>query len=82
LASQVLAIAGERTESPDRALCIPVSHVMISEIFVFLSHLYIKLCELGVEVAFYNRSALAYFKVDLLKYPCRSRCSERTNDSF
>jgi len=31
--------------------------------------MYIKLFELGVEVAFYNESAVTYCKVDLLEFP-------------
>ena len=52
---------------------------MISEELVLASHdqrraclftfFYIKLFELGVEVAFNNRSAVTHHKVDLLKFP-------------
>jgi len=41
---------------------------MISEEFVFLSFLCIKLFELGVEIALYIRSAVTHNKVNLLKY--------------
>jgi len=44
---------------------------MNGEEFIILSFLYIKLFELGVKVAFYNRSAaqVTYNKVNLLKFP-------------
>jgi len=41
---------------------------MISEDFVFLSFLYIKLFALFVEVAFNNRPAVTHHKVNLLKF--------------
>jgi len=50
--------------------------------FVFLSFLYIKLYELGVEVEINNRSAVTHHKFNLLKFPLRSSCSERTNNAF
>jgi len=50
--------------------------------FVFLSFLYIKLFELGVEDAFYNWSAVTRNKVHLFKFPLWSSCSERTDDAF
>ena len=43
-------------------------HHMIGEKFAFLSSLYFKLFELGVEVAFDNRSAVTYNKSNLLKF--------------
>jgi len=49
---------------------------------VFLSFLYIKLFEFGVEVAFYDRAAVTYNKVNLIKFPLQSICSERTDDAF
>jgi len=55
---------------------------MIGEEFVFFSFLYIKLLELGVEVAFDNRSAFTHHKVNLLKFPLWSSSSERTDDAF
>jgi len=55
---------------------------MISEEFVFFSFLYIKLFELGVEVALNNRSTVTHHKVDLLKFPLRSSSLERTDDAF
>jgi len=55
---------------------------MIGEEFVFLFFLYIKLFELGLEVAFNNRSAVTHRKVNLLEFPLRSSCSERTDDAF
>ena len=54
---------------------------VIGEECVFLSFLHIKRLELGVEVAFYNGSAVTHNKVDLLKIPRRSSCSERTEDA-
>ena len=55
---------------------------MIGEELVFFSFLYIKLFELGVEVAFNHRSALTHHKVNLLKFLLRSTCSDRTDDAF
>ena len=59
---------------------------MIGEEFVFLSALHqafcIKLFELDVEIAFNNWSAVTHLKVNLLKFPLRSSCSERANDAF
>jgi len=75
----ILAPAGGRTESPD---CVVYLCHMISEEFVFLSFLYIKLFELGVEFAFNNRSAVTHHKVNLLKFSLQSSCSERTDDAF
>jgi len=46
-------------------------HVIGQEL-VFLSFLYIKLFELGVEVAFNNRSAVTHYKINLLKFPLRA----------
>jgi len=76
------APTGGRTDSPNRALRILVSHAMIGKKLVFFSFLYIKLFELGVEVAFNNRSAVTHHKVDLLKFPLRSSSFERTDDAF
>jgi len=53
---------------------------MIGEEFVFLFFLYIKLLELGVEIAFNNRSAITLNKVNLLKFPLLRSCSKRTID--
>ena len=47
----------------------------------FSSCTIIKLFELGVEVALINRSVVTHNKVNLLKFPLRSSCSERT-DTF
>ena len=55
---------------------------MIGEELVFLSLLYIKLFELGVEVAFCNRAAITCNKVDLLKFLLLSTCSDRTDDAL
>jgi len=44
--------------------------------------LYIKLFELGVEVAFNNRSADTHQKVHLLKFPLQSSNFERIDDAF
>jgi len=57
---------------------------MIGKEIVFFSRafLYIKLFELGVEVAFNHRSAVTHHKVNLFKFPLRSRRFERTNDAF
>jgi len=55
---------------------------MIGEDSVFFSFLYNKLFEFGVEVAFYNGSAVTHNKVNLLKFTCRSSCSERTDGAF
>jgi len=55
---------------------------MIGEELVFFSFLYIKLFELGVEVALNNRSAVTHHKVNLLKFPLRSSSFERTDDAF
>ena len=45
----------------------------------FLSFLYINLLELGVEVAFNNRSAVTHHKDNLLEFPLWSSCSVHTN---
>jgi len=50
--------------------------------FFFFPCCHIKLFELSVEVAFNNGSAVAHNKVDLLKFPHRSSCSERTDDTL
>ena len=55
---------------------------MIGEELVFFSFLYIKLFELGVEVALNNRSAVFHHKVNLLKFPLWSSSFERTDDAF
>jgi len=55
---------------------------IIGEESVVLSLLYIQLFEIGVKVAFCNGSAVAYNKVDLLRYPRRSSCCERTDNTF
>jgi len=52
---------------------------MIGEEFVFLSFLYIKLCERGVYVAFNNRSTVTHHKFNLFKLPLWSSSSELTN---
>jgi len=46
---------------------------MTGKELVFLSFVYIKLFELGVEVAFNNRSVVTHHKVNVLKFPLRSR---------
>jgi len=48
---------------------------------VLLSFLCIKLFELGVEVASYNRSAVTHVEVDQLESSHPSSCSERTDDT-
>ena len=55
---------------------------MIGEELVFFSFLYIKLFELGIEVALNHRSAFTHHKVNLLKFPLRSSSFERTDDAF
>ena len=57
---------------------------MIGEELVFFSSgfLYIKLFELGVEVALNHRSVVTHHKVNLLKFPLQSSSFERTNDAF
>jgi len=55
---------------------------MIGEELVFFSFLYIKLFELGVEVALNHRSVVTHHKVNLLKFPLRSSSFERTDDAF
>jgi len=55
---------------------------MIGEEFVFRSFVYIKLFQLGVEVAFNNRSVDSHHKVNLLKFPFLSSYSERTDYAF
>ena len=55
---------------------------MIGEELVFFSFLYIKLFELGVEVAFNHRSAVTHNKVNVLKFPLQSSSFERTDDTF
>jgi len=81
VASQILVPAGGMTQSPDRAL---PSHIPVSRdrqrdcLSIFL---YIKLFELGVQVAFDNRSVVTHHKVNLLKIPLRSSYSERTDDA-
>jgi len=52
---------------------------MIGEKFVLLSFSYIKLCELGVEDAFYNGTAVVCYKIDLLKYPQQVTYCERAH---
>jgi len=42
---------------------------MIGEELVFFSFLYIKLFELGVEVALNHRSTVTHHKVNLIKFP-------------
>jgi len=55
---------------------------MIGEELVFFSFLYIKLFELGVEIALNNRSAVTHHKIDLLKFPLRSSSFDRIDDAF
>jgi len=55
---------------------------MIGEELVFISFFYIKLFELGVEVAFNNRSTVTHHKVDLFTFPLWSSSFERTDDAF
>jgi len=45
---------------------------MIGEDFVFLSFLYIKRFELGVEVAFNNQSAVTHHKINQLGDPSQN----------
>ena len=52
------------------------------EELVLFSFLYMKLFELGVEVAFNNRSAVTHHKVDLFKFPLHSSIFKRPNDDF
>jgi len=47
---------------------------MIGKELVFLFFLYIKILELGVEVAFNNRSAVIHHKINLVEFPLRSSC--------
>jgi len=55
---------------------------MIGEELVFYSFLYIKLFELGVEVALNHRSAVTtHHKVNLRKFPLWSSSFERTDDA-
>ena len=54
----------------------------IIEVSVFVSIEYINLFDLGVEVAFYYRSAVAYYRVDLLKFPRRNFSSNRADNTF
>jgi len=65
----------------------PIVHLaylchMTGKELVYLYFMYIKLFELGVEVAFNNRSAVTHHKVNVLRFPLRSRYSERTDDAF
>ena len=55
---------------------------MIGKELVFFSFLYIKLFEIGVEVAFNNRSAVTHHKVNLLKFPLWSSSFEHIDDVF
>jgi len=55
---------------------------VIGEELVFFSFLYIKLFELGVEVALNHRSAVTHHKVNLPIFPLRSSSFERTDDAF
>jgi len=55
---------------------------MIGEELVLFVFLYIKLFELGVEVALNHLSAVTHHKVNLLKFPLRSSSFERTDDAF
>jgi len=80
LASQILALLEEGHNHPIVRFAY-LCH-MIGEEFVIHSFLYIKLFELGVEVALNNRSAATHHKVNLLKFPLRSSYSERTDDAF
>jgi len=82
LASRVLAPAGGMTESPNRVLRIPVSHDCEESVFLSLLYIRGKLFELGVEVAFYNGSTVTHHKVNLLRFPRRSSCCERMDDTF
>jgi len=81
LAEQVLSTAGWRNKSVTRS-CASHTCVTWSANSVFLSFLYIMHFELGVEVDFYNGSAVANNKADLLKYLRQSSCSVRTDDTF
>jgi len=55
---------------------------MIGEELVFFSFLYIKLFELGVEVAFNNQFTVTHHMINLLKVQLQSGSSERTDDAF
>jgi len=55
---------------------------MIGEELAFFSFVYIKLFELGVEVAFNHRFTVTHHKLNLLKFPLRSSSFERTDDTF
>jgi hypothetical protein len=55
---------------------------MIGEDLGHFLSLYIKLFELGVEIAFNNRSAVTHHKVNLVKFLLWSSFSERTDDAF
>ena len=61
LASHLLAPAGRRTQSPDSALRVPLSHDRQRACLFFL--LVHQLFELGLQVAFNNRSAVTHHKV-------------------
>ena len=66
LASYLLAPARGKTQSPTCALRMPVSHDR-RKAYLF-SFLYIKLFELGVEVALNHRSAVTHHKVICSKF--------------
>jgi len=55
---------------------------VIGKELVFFSFLYIKLFELGVEVALNHPSAVTHHKINLLKLPLWSSSFERTDDTF
>jgi len=52
------------------------------ELVFFLTFLYIKLLELGVEVALNNRSVATHNKANLLKFSLWSSSFERTDDAL
>ena len=55
---------------------------MISEESIILPFLYIKLFELGVEIAFNDGPAVSHNKFNLFKFLLQSSCAERTDDAF
>ena len=97
LSSHLLAPDGGKMPSPHCVLRIPVSHdrrraclffpsctwSSAKSLFFFPSQgVYMKLFELGVEVAFNNWSAVIHHKVNLLKSPLWSSSFEHIDDAF
>ena len=56
--------------------------IRLGEELVFFSFFYIKLFELGIEVALNNQSAVIHHQISLFKFPLRSSNSERTDYAF